>query len=108
MKVEPFPKVIPQALKGDAEVEGYLQRLHDFLFLMWERTGGGTDLIESNAIQSLRRDSRTARIGDLEGFYMANGVPANSLGADGNVYFQIDGTTNVLYHKRSGAWVGVA
>lgn len=108
MKVEPFPKVIPQALRGDPEVEGYIQRLHDFLFQLWERTGGSSDLVESSQIQALRRDSRTVRLADLEGFYMANGVPDNAMGTDGNFYYQIDGTTNTIYHKRSGAWVALA
>ncbi len=44
-----------------------------------------------------------AIIGGLLG---GTGVPANTMGQDGNFYFRYDGAAgSIIYHKVSGAWV---
>jgi hypothetical protein len=36
------------------------------------------------------------------------GVPSNSAGNNGDVYFRVDGTTgSAIYQKRSGSWVAI-
>lgn len=40
---------------------------------------------------------------------VGSGVPAASLGANGDFYFRTDGTAGAaVYQRRSGAWVAVA
>ncbi len=108
MNVEPFPKLIPHALRIDAETEAYFERLHNVINDLRERTGGGVDLIESNNVHAVRPRSRTTSIDQLDGFYIGDGVPASAVGSNGNFYFRKDGTSDVIYHKQSGAWVAVA
>ena len=45
MATKPPPIRVPKQFSGDRETFGYFTDLHTFLRLLWERTGGGTDLI---------------------------------------------------------------
>ena len=108
MKVEPLPEYIPQALLTDPDVAQYLNRMHRFLRDLWERTGGGTDRIEANEAQALRPYVPVSRIDELDGFYSGNGVPASTLGRNGDFYFRRDGTAaTASYYKASGSWAAV-
>lgn len=104
-KVDPYQNPIPPV---SPELEQYLRELDRFLKDLWERTGGGRDLIETNEAISSRPDFTTRSLGDIEGVYLRDGVPSNDLGANGEFYFRRDGTTDVIYHKQSGSWVAVA
>jgi len=43
----PPPIRVPKSLAANPEVFGYFNDLHTFLRLLWERTGGGEDAIET-------------------------------------------------------------
>lgn len=111
MKVEPLQENVPRALLVDVESEAYFTRLHRFLRDLWTRTGGGSDFVEDNTAQSLLAGftSNTSSVNDLEGFHVGLNAPAAELGAEGDFYFQRNGTAgNVIYHKESGTWTALA
>lgn len=109
MKVEPLQEQVPQSLLRDPQAEAYFTRLHRWAREMWERTGGGSDAIEDNLVQSLRQPARSTSLADMDHFNVGYGAPSNSMGNNNDFYFRLDGTTNtVLYHKESGSWVAIA
>lgn len=108
MNVEPLQDQVPQSLRPDLESEAYFTRLHRFLRDMWVRSGGGSDKIESNESQALRQQSRISSIAQLNHFFIGDGAPDSTWGANGDFYFRKDGTSgSVLYHKESGSWAAI-
>ena len=104
-RVDPYQNPIPPV---SPELEQYLRNLDRFLKDLWERTGGGNDLVETNEALVSRPHFVTKSLEDMDGVYLRDGVPDSALGADGDFYFRRDGTTDVIYHKQSGSWVAVA
>lgn len=88
-------------------------------------TGGGPVAVNSYAGNS-ERQGNVESYGSTEvaaafsvnnsgtgivGIWAGTGVPASSLGSNGDFFLRADGTEaghTILYHKESGAWVATA
>lgn len=101
-KVDPYQNPIPPV---DEALDRYLRNLDRFLKDLWERTGGGDDLVERSdvTLAGINPGGHSHLLNDK--VHYGSGVPSSALGKNGDFYFRSDGSTNTrIYHKASGAW----
>ena len=107
-KVDPFLSPIPQGL--DEEMQNYLRNLDRWAKDMWERTGGGDDLVEKSdvALATARFQGHEHPLDEIDNLHFGIGVPEVKIGNDGDFYFRSDGGLNTrIYHKGSGSWTAI-
>jgi len=79
---------------------------YHYIVQFYDQLGNALDATTDATFTTLTAPTGGAAPGAIIGGLLGgNGVPANSMGNDGNFYFRYDGTTGALiYHKASGAW----
>lgn len=106
-RVDPFQLPVPKGV--DTELQAYFRSLDRFLKDLWERTGGGDDLVEKADMMSAQvLRSHAHNTDDIEGFHFGSGAPQAATGSNGDYYFRADGgALTRIYHKGAGVWTGV-